>query len=67
MIAVVAGSEPEAHDIGPGARFTHRKRAKVLARDELGQIGLSLRFRAPAIDLVHAQIRVRAVAEADGR
>ena len=48
-----------------GARFAHRQRADMLAADQLGQIFLLLLVIAPAADLVDAEVRVRAVAEAD--
>src|SRR4029077_21292604 len=53
-------------DVGPGIWLRHRERANLLARDEPGQILALLLGRAVAVDLVHAQVGMRAVRQADG-
>ena len=50
-------------DAGPG--LAHRQRADMLARNQLGEIFALLLVARPAADLVDAEIRVRAIAEAD--
>ena len=63
----VVGAEPHPDDVRARARLAHRERADVLARDQLRQVGAPLRFGAVAADLVHAQVRVRAVRQPDRR
>src|SRR6202008_3221992 len=58
-----APAQPDAFRAGAGLR--HGERADVLAGDELRQVFLLLRLAAVAPDLVHAEIRMRAVGEAD--
>src|SRR6185369_1649318 len=63
-VAGLLGLELHSDDIAARARLAHRQRANMLAADQLGQ-ELLLLFRVrPAADLVDAEVRVRAVAEA---
>ncbi len=64
-ITLLLGARRHRHDIGAGAHLAHGERADMLARDELRQIAALLRGRAVAADLVHAQVRVRAIGETD--
>ena len=66
-IALAVGAQPHRHDIGPGTGLAHRERADVLAADELRQVFAFLRVAAVAADLVHAQVRVRAIGQPDRR
>ena len=65
-VAALLGAELHGDDVGACARLRHRERTEMLARDELRQIARLLPGIAPAKDLVHAEIGVRAVGEADG-
>ena len=65
MIAAALGLQCHADDVGPGAGLAHRQRADVLAADQLRQVFPLLRLAAVAVDLIDAQVRVRAVAQAD--
>jgi hypothetical protein len=65
VAALVLGLELHADDVAAGAGLAHRQRADVLAADQLGQVLALLRLAAVALDLVDAQVAVRAVAQAD--
>lgn len=64
-VALLVGAQLHADHVGAGARLAHRQRADVLAGNQLGQVLGFLRGGAVAVDLVHAQIGVRAVGQAD--
>ena len=64
-VAALLGAKLHRHDVGAGARLRHRERAEMLAGDQLRQIARLLLGVAPAKNLVHAEIGVRAVGEAD--
>jgi hypothetical protein len=66
-VAVVAlfGAQLHRHHVGAGARLAHGQRAHMLAGAELRQVFRLLLPRAPAVDLVDAQIGMRAVGQAD--
>jgi hypothetical protein len=66
VAALVLGAQLHADDVAAGARLAHGQRAHVLAADQLGQVFLLLRLAAVALDLVDAQVAVRAVGQADG-
>ena len=59
---------PQAHSdhVRAGLGFRHGQGADVFAADQFGQVLALLRLRALLGDLVHAQVRVRAVREPDG-
>ena len=57
--------QAHAHDVGAGAGLAHRERAEVLAADQPRQVALLLLRRAPAAQLVDAEVRVRAVGKPD--
>ena len=59
--------ELHRHDIGARARLRHGERADVLAADQLRQIAPLLLLVAVQSQLVDAQVRVRSIAQADGR
>jgi hypothetical protein len=65
VAALVLGLELHADDVAAGAGLAHGQRAHMLAADQLGQVLLLLRLGAVALDLVDAQVAVRAVAQAD--
>lgn len=54
-----------ADDVAAGAGLAHGQRAHVFAADQPRQVLGLLRGRAVAVDLVHAQVAVRAIAQAD--
>ena len=66
-VAVAALLRAKLHrdDVGAGAGLRHGERAEMLAGDELRQIARLLLGPAPAEDLVHAEVGMRAVGEAD--
>ena len=64
-VALEVGPQLHADDVGAGVRLAHRQRADMLAADQLRQVLRLLRLAAVAVDLVDAQVRVRAVREAD--
>ena len=66
-VAALLGAGAHADDVRAGAGLAHRQRADVLAGDQLRQVLLFLRGGAPAAQLVDAQVRVRAVRQADRR
>ena len=67
-IAVVLLFRPQLHadHIAARAFLGHGKRAHGLARTQVGQILAALFVRAVQLDLVHAQVRMRAIGQADG-
>ena len=65
VAAFVLGFELHADDVAAGIGFRHRQGAYMFAANEFGQIFLTLCVSAVAFDLVHAQIAVRAIAQAD--
>ena len=65
ITAFVFGFEFHADDVTACIGFRHRQGTHVFATDEFWQVLLALRVRAVAFDLVHTQIAVRAVAQAD--
>mmetsp|Transcript_26227 Transcript_26227/g.61964 ORF Transcript_26227/g.61964 Transcript_26227/m.61964 type:complete len:421 (+) Transcript_26227:5135-6397(+) len=67
VAALVLGAQLHADDVRAGAGFAHRQRADMLAADQLGQVFGALRVIAVALDLVHAQVAVRAVGQAHRR
>ena len=66
-VASSVGARAHRDDVRAGVRLRHRERADMLARDELRQIALLLLLGAVAVDLVDAEIGMRAVGEADRR
>src|SRR5690606_30879821 len=64
VAALVLGLELHADDVGAGARLAHGQRTHVLAADQPGQVLGLLGVGAVAVDLVHAQVGVRAVGQA---
>jgi hypothetical protein len=66
-VAAPLGAQAHRHDVGPGAGLAHRERTDVLAGHELRQVARLLFRAAVAADLVHAEVRVRAVRQPDGR
>jgi hypothetical protein len=64
-IALLFGTGAHRHDVGTRSGLGHGQRADMFAADQLGQIFLLLLGRAPAPDLVDAQVGVGAVAQAD--
>src|SRR5471030_88658 len=65
--ALVLGLETHADHVRPGAGLGHCQRADILAGQQAGQVFLLLRCVAVAVDLVHAQVGVGAVGQADRR
>ena len=66
MIVALFGPQLHRNDVGAGGGLGHGKRADMFARDQLGQVFLLLLLGAIQLDLVHAEVRMRAVAERDG-
>ena len=66
-VALLLGPRLHADDVGAGAGLAHGERAHMLAGDQLRQVFALLRLAAVAAELVDAQVRVRAVGEADRR
>ena len=66
-VAFFVGAQAHAYHVGAGAGLAHGERADVLAADQFGQVLLALGVVAVQVDLVHAQVGVGAVGEADGR
>ena len=64
VAALVLGLELHANDVGAGAGLAHGQRADMFAGDQLGQVFGALGVGAVALDLVDAQVAVRAVAQA---
>src|SRR5690606_23030492 len=60
-VAALFGAQPHADDVRARAGFAHGQGADLFARNQAGQVFLFLGFGAVAVDLVDAQIRVRAV------
>ena len=54
-----------ADHVGTGARLAHRQRADPFAAAQLRQVLLLLRLAGVVGDVLHAQVRVRAVGQAD--
>ena len=65
ITAFVFGLQLHADDIRTGPRLAHRQRTDMLAADQLGQVFLLLRLAAVALELVDAEVRVRAIGQAD--
>jgi hypothetical protein len=63
-VALLVGAQLHAHHVGAGIGLAHGQGADVLARDQLGQVLGFLRGVAVAVDLVDAQVAVRAVRQA---
>ena len=59
------GAQLHAHDIGSGTRLAHGQRADMFAGDKPGQVLALLGLAAVAVDLVDAQVGVRAIGEPD--
>ncbi len=57
------GLHRHADHVGTGPGLGHRERADVLAADEARQVFFALRVVAVAMDLVDAEVRVRAVGQ----
>ncbi|MDT4822676.1 hypothetical protein FQZ97_558830 [compost metagenome] len=66
-VAFFLGAQLHADHVGTGARLAHGQRAHVFPGDQLGQVPGLLGRRAVAVDLVHAQVGVGAVGQADRR
>jgi hypothetical protein len=64
-IAVSLGPQGHAQNIRACARFAHRERADVLAADEAREIVPLLLVGAVEVNLVHAEVGVGRVREAD--
>jgi hypothetical protein len=64
VVALEVGAQLHRDDVGAGVRLGHRQRADMLAGDQLRQVFRLLFRRAVALDLVDAQVRVRAVGQA---
>jgi hypothetical protein len=54
-----------ADHVGAGAGLAHRQRALPLAAAQLGQVLLALRGRAVVVEVLHAEVGMRAVGQAD--
>ena len=65
VAAFVLGFELHADDVATSIGFRHRQGAYMFAADEFGQIFLTLRVGAITFDLVHTQIAMRAIAQAN--
>src|SRR5262249_51442491 len=52
-------------DIGTGPRLRHRERSNMLAAAQFRQVLLALRVRAVQTELIHAQVGMGPVGEAD--
>src|SRR5262249_11001948 len=63
-VAAAFGLQFHSNDIASRTRLTHGERADILATDQLGQIFALLLRIAPTADLVDAEVRMRAVAQA---
>src|SRR5690606_19291288 len=59
------GLELHRDDVGTGARFGHGEGAEMLAGNEFRQIARLLFLRGVQVDLVNAEIGMRAVGKAD--
>ena len=66
MVASIFGAEFHGDDVGTGVGFGHGQGADVFTADELGQVLFFLLVGAVAVDLVNAQVGVRAVRESHG-
>ncbi|MNV41488.1 hypothetical protein D3C71_1331270 [compost metagenome] len=65
VVAALVRAQFHRDHVRAGAGFTHRQRADLLAAAQPGQEALLLVFGAVLAQLVHAQVRVRAVGQAD--
>ena len=65
LVALLVRAQPHRDHVRPGAGLGHRQRADMLAGDQSGQVALLLLRRAPAMDLVDAEVGVGAVGQAD--
>jgi hypothetical protein len=63
--ALVLGTQFHRDHIAAGAGLAHGQRTDMLAGDQPGQVLLTLGLGAVALDLVHAQVAVRAITQAD--
>ncbi len=62
-VAALLGAQLHGDHVGAGIGFAHGQRADVLATDQLGQVAGLLLGVAVAVDLVDAQVRMRAVGQ----
>jgi hypothetical protein len=65
VAAGLDGPQLHADDVAAGTGLAHRQRPHVFAADQPGQVLAALGLAAVALDLVHAQVAVRAVAQPD--
>ena len=67
-IAVVPliGAQLHRDDVRARGRLGHSEGSDVLAADQLREVAVSLLVRPVQLDLVHAEVRVRAVGQRDG-
>ena len=65
VTALVFGLELHADDVRAGTGLAHRQRADMLAADQFAEVFGFLRRIAVAIDLVDAQVAVRAIRQTD--
>ncbi len=66
MVTFIFGGQFHGDDVGAGVGLGHGQGANVLAADELRQVFLFLFFGAVAVNLVHTQVGVGTVGEANG-
>ena len=66
-VALLLGAQLHADHVGAGVGLAHRQRADVLAAHQLRQVLRFCACAAVAVQLVDAQVRMRAVRQADRR
>ena len=65
-VAFLVGAQFHAHHVGASIGFGHGQCPNMLAGNELGQIAGFLFGAAVAVNLIHAQVGVGAIGQADG-
>ncbi len=66
-VVLLLRPEPHRHHVRAGARLRHRQRPHMLPRHQSRQVLLLLRVGPVQPDLVHAEVRMRAVAQRHAR
>src|SRR5262249_53125563 len=66
-IAIVERAQLHADDVGSGVGLAHRERAEVFTGNQPWEVFLFLLLGTEPSQLVHAQIRMRAVRQSHGR
>ncbi|MNE92381.1 hypothetical protein D3C80_1900970 [compost metagenome] len=67
MVAALFGAQFHRHHVGTGIRLAHGQGADVLAADQFWQVFGFLFVSAVAVDLVDAEVGMRAVGQCHRR